>query len=151
MDAIDQKILEKLQENAKLTNKELAAVLGLSITPVYERIKKMEREGIIRRYVALVSPDKVDKKLLGFCMVKLEKHTTLLLKAFEQAMQNIPEVMECYHMAGPSDYLLKLQVKDMNAYQQFIVKKLAALENVGHVESSFSMSVIKHTTAIHLP
>ncbi|MTI20713.1 Lrp/AsnC family transcriptional regulator [Fulvivirga sp. RKSG066] len=143
-------LLRLLQQDAKMKHKELAAELGLTITPIYERIKRLEKSGVIKQYVTLLDPAKIGKELISFSMVTLEKHSQTYLKEFEKAAMKIEEVMECYHLAGEYDYLLKVVVKDMNSYQQFIVNKLSAINNVGQVQSSFALSTLKATTAYAL-
>lgn len=150
LDAIDLKIIRQLQINARITNKDLASQLELTTTPIYERVKRLEKLKVIQAYVALVNPVKVGKGLMGLCMVRLEKHTKDKLAAFEKHVANIPEVVECYHLAGQYDYHLKILVRDMNAFQDFIVNKLSTNENLANVQSSFVMSKITDTTAIPL-
>jgi DNA-binding Lrp family transcriptional regulator len=150
LDAIDIGILQLLQHDARLTNKELADKLGKSINPIYERVRRLEREGFIQRYVALVDRNKIDKSLVAFTNVQLKEHAHDMLKAFEKTIVLFEEVMECHHMTGIYDYLLRVVVKDMAAYQDFIVNKLARLPNIGTVQSSFVMTEIKNETAFVL-
>ncbi len=148
LDLIDIQILSFLQKDAKLTNKEIAAQLNLTTTPVYERIKKMEREGVIDKYVALINHQKVGLQLAAFCNVSLKEHSKIFIEKFETEILTFSEVNECYHIAGMFDYLLKVVVADMAAYQNFIINKLATLENIGTVQSSFVMTNIKQSTMI---
>ena len=150
LDSIDISIIRQLQNNAKITNKDLASQLELTTTPIYERVKRLEKLKVIETYVALVNPVKVGKGLMALCMVRLEKHTKEKLSAFEKHVANIPEVVECYHLAGQYDYHLKILVRDMNAFQHFIVNKLSTNENLANVQSSFVMSKITDTTAVPL-
>ncbi|HMO34344.1 MAG TPA: Lrp/AsnC family transcriptional regulator [Lacibacter sp.] len=150
LDATDIGILRLLQYDARLTNKELADKLGKSINPIYERVRRLEKEGYIQRYVALVDRNKIDKPLVAFTNVQLKEHAHSMLKDFEQAIVNFEEVMECHHMTGIYDYLIKIVVQDMNEYQDFIVNKLARLPNIGTVQSGFVMTEIKHETAYAL-
>jgi len=150
LDVLDRKILLYLQEDAHLTTKELASKLSITSTPVHERIKRLERDGYITRYVALVDKHKVERSLVGFCNVWLKEHSHPFLRKFEQGVLSLQEVTECYHIAGNFDYLLKVMVKDMDAYQHFIVNKLAKLDNIGNVQSSFAMTEIKHSTVLPL-
>ncbi|NJN78212.1 MAG: Lrp/AsnC family transcriptional regulator [Saprospiraceae bacterium] len=143
-------ILTFLQQDSKLTNKEIAAQLNLTTTPIYERIKRMERDGVIEKYVALVNPDKVGLQLTAFCDVSLKEHSKEFIEKFEQEISAFSEVNECYHIAGTFDYLLKIFVTDMSAYQNFIINKLATLENIGKVQSSFVMTTVKKSTAIEV-
>lgn len=147
LDQADIRILDLLQNDARLTNKEIADKIGKSVTPVYERIKWMEREGFIQRYVAVLDKNKIGKSLVAFTNVQLKEHSHPMLKAFEKDIVRFDEVLECYHMTGLYDYLLKIVVKDMTEYQEFIVNKLSKLPNIGTVQSSFMMTEIKHETA----
>lgn len=150
LDSTDRSILKLLQQDAKLTNKEIAAKLNLTTTPVFERIKKLEREGYIDKYVALVDRKKVDLSMMVFCNVSLKEHATEFLNRFENDVQSLAEVVECYHIAGMFDYLLKVVVKDMDTYQDFVANKLAGLNNIRKVQSAFVMSEIKHSTQLYL-
>ena len=150
LDATDLRILQMLQENSNLTTREIAAHLHITTTPVFERVKRLEREGYIVRYVAHLDRKKVGLSLVAFTNVSLKEHNTEFLSRFEAAVLSLPEVMECYHIAGFFDYLLKVVVKDMEAYQHFVAKKLAAFENIDKVQISFVMTEVKHTTSLHL-
>ncbi|MBK8655967.1 MAG: Lrp/AsnC family transcriptional regulator [Haliscomenobacter sp.] len=150
LDSIDYRILNLLQNDAKSTIKEIAGQLGMTTTPVYERIRRMEEEGFIQRYVALVDKEKLDFHIIAFCNVSLKEHHRPLLEFFEKEARKLPEVVECYHIAGTFDYLLKVIVKDMAAYQDFMVNKLATLDNIGHVQSVFVMSEVKYSTSLEL-
>ena len=130
-DEIDKKLLELLQNDCKQTNKELSMKLNLSVTAVYERIKKLEREHVIDKYVALVKKEKVDKAFVAFCHVKLVQHSQDYVMKFEKEVTNLTEVLECYHISGDYDYLLKVLVKDMQAFREFIVNKLTIIEHIG--------------------
>lgn len=143
IDATDRAILRLLQDDAKMTTKELAAQLNLTTTPVFERVKRLEKDGYITAYRAILDRTKMDLSLVVFCNVELEKHREEFLSRFEQDVQLLPEVVECYHIAGHYDYLLKVVVKDMDVYQHFVTHKLAALENIGKVQSSFVMTEVK--------
>ena len=150
LDSIDLRILNLLQQDAKFTIKEIAGQLGMTTTPVYERIRRMEEEGFIKGYVALVDKQKLDFHILAFCNVSLHRHHRDLLDIFEREIKSLPEVVECYHIAGTFDYLLKVIVRDMQAYQDFMVNKLATLENIGNAQSVFVMSEVKHSTCLEL-
>lgn len=150
LDALDLRILDLLQDDAYATHKEIAAKLNMTTTPVFERIKRMERDGIIRKYTAVLDRQKLGLKLVAFCDVQLKEHSTPYLEKFEQEIQSIKEVQEVYHIAGMYDYLLKVVVKDMESYQDFVSKKLASLDNIGRVQSSFVMKEISHTTRFKL-
>ena len=150
LDEIDLKILRRLQKDAKLTNKALSANLALSVTAVYERIKKLEKTGFIQGYVALVSKEKVDKSFVAFCHVKLVQHTQDNVKQFEREVIAIDEVLECYHLSGDYDYLLKVHVKDMESYRKFMIEKLTNLNHIGSTHSMFMINEVKHTTALNI-
>lgn len=143
LDAADRSILRLLQEDAFLTTKEIAQRVNMSVTPVFERIKRLEREGYVLRYAALLDRHKVQLPLLVFCDVSLREHNRNYLLRFEQEVTELPEVIECHHIAGAFDYLLKVVARDMDDYQRFVKEKLAALENIGRVQSHFVMSEIK--------
>lgn len=150
MDAIDKKLLALLQEDTKKTTKELSLVLNLSVTAVYERIKKLERENVIRKYVALLDRNKIDKAFVVFCHVKLIQHTKDVIHTFENEVVRLNEVSECFHVSGDYDYILKVNVKDMDAYREFMVTKLTGLQHIGSTHSSFMIGEVKNTTAFVL-
>lgn len=148
MDQIDRKLIAALQVNGKLTMKELSQELGLSITPIYERLKRLEKNGTITGYHAHVNEEKVGLGLEVFCSVTLESHKSEFLRNFENGIKQFDEVLECYHLAGTFDFLLKVLVKDMNAYADFVNKKLAKLENIGLVQSMMVLKKIKQTRVL---
>ena len=148
LDQTDRRILALLQQDAKFTNKEIAARLGMTTTPVYERIKKLDEQGFIQKYVGLLDRQKLGYTVLSFCNISLKEHAQPYLQKFEREVLTLTEVQECYHIAGMYDYLLKVVARDMAAYQHFIANKLAALENIGNVQSSFVMMEIKCSTEI---
>ncbi len=150
IDKTDKKILGLLQVNAKLTTKEVAAELELTTTPTHERIKRLERLGYIKQYVALVDRKKIARPLLAFCNVALKEQSQKQLQKFEKQIQQFEGVLECFHITGIFDYLLKIVVKDMDAYHDFTFHKLATLENIENVQTIFAMKDIKSTTAIPL-
>ena len=143
LDKIDKKILSILSSNSKLGNKEIAAEIGLSITPTFERIKRLERHGVIKNYVAILDKKKIDKGLHVLCQVSLKAHNLDLLVGFEDEIVHLHEVNSCYHIAGNYDYLLSIEVKDMDEYQEFLKQKLASIPNIANVQSSFVMSTLK--------
>ena len=147
-DDIDKKLLRFLQEDSKQTNKELSNKLGLSVTAVYERIKKLEKEGFINKYVALVNKEKIEKAFVVFCHIKLVQHAQDYVIKFEKEVTNINEVLECYHISGDYDYLLKVLVEDMAAFREFMVKKLTTINHIGSTHSMFVINEVKHSTAI---
>ena len=150
LDSTDKALLSYLQHNSKQTNKELSNKLNLSVTAVYERIKKLEREGVIQKYIALVEPEKVDLELMVFCQIKLTQHSREYLTKFESEVTQLTEVLECFHVSGEYDYLLKVLVKDMEHFRMFMVSKLTTLQHIGSTQSSFSINKVKNTTVLTL-
>lgn len=150
LDAIDLKLLSLLQTDSKKTTKEYANVLGLSVTAVYERIKRLEKNQIVKNYVALVDKNMVNRNFTVFCHVKLVQHTHDNIKQFEREVLKLKEVVECHHLSGDFDYLLKIHVQDMEAYREFMVNKLTAINHIGSTQSSFTIKEVKHSTAIPL-
>ena len=148
VDATDKKLLFLLQSDCKKTTKELSLQLNLSVTAVYERIKKLEREGIIDKYVVLVNRSKVEKGFVVFCHLKLIQHTKEFISKFESQVVQLKEVLECHHVSGDYDYILKIVVKDMEAYREFLVTKLTTLEHIGSTHSTFMINEVKNTTVI---
>lgn len=150
MDTTDRKLLELLQNDSRQTNKQLSIQLNLSVTAVYERIKKLENKGIIDKYVALIKKEEVDQAFVTFCHIKLTQHTQDYVVKFEKEVANLPEVLECYHISGDYDYLLKVHVKDMEAFREFMVSKLTTINHIGSTHSMFMINEVKHTTALNL-
>jgi Lrp/AsnC family leucine-responsive transcriptional regulator len=150
LDAIDKKLLYLLQNDTKKTTKELSLKLHLSVTAVYERIKKLEREGIIDKYVVLLNRAKIEKGFVVFCHLKLIQHTKEFIDKFENEVIQLKEVLECHHVSGDYDYILKIVVKDMEAYRAFLVTKLTTLEHIGSTHSTFMISEVKSTTVVEL-
>ncbi|RWX00476.1 Lrp/AsnC family transcriptional regulator [Flavobacterium cerinum] len=150
MDAIDKKLLMLLQEDSTRTTKELSIKLNLSVTAVYERVKKLEREGVVSKYVALLDRNKLKKSFVVFCHLKLIQHTKEYLTKFEQEVTRLDEVLECYHVSGDYDYILKIFVENMEEYREFMVTKLTTLQHIGSTHSTFMISEVKNTTIITL-
>lgn len=144
IDAIDKRIIQLLQQDGKMKIKEVAHALKMTTTPIFDRIKRLEKEGFIEGYSTIVNKGKLGFNLVAFCTVSLESHHKEYLNQFVKDVENIPEVAECYHIAGMFDYLLKIYVKDMVDYQNFITQKLASLPNIGRVQSSFVMTEVKN-------
>ena len=143
LDKIDFAILECLKENAKQGNKSIASQVGLTVTPTYERIKRMERIGVIEGYSARLNKSKIGRKLQVFCLVSLKEHSLELLEVFEKKVVAFDEVTSCYHVAGSYDYTLLIETKDMEQYENFLKYKLTSIPYIGNVQSSFVMSAIK--------
>ena len=148
MDAIDKKLILLLQEDCKQTTKQLSLQLNLSVTAVYERIKKLEKEDIIKRYVAIINRDKIDKSFLVFCHVKLIQHSREYVTIFEREIMELDEVSECFHVSGDYDYILKIYVKNMEEYRNFMVSKLTSIKYIGSTHSIFNICEVKHSNAI---
>ncbi|MGB1102480.1 MAG: Lrp/AsnC family transcriptional regulator [Crocinitomicaceae bacterium] len=150
IDQIDEKLLMLLQANSNQTIKQLASQLNLTPTPVHERIKRLEKDGIIERYRAEINPAKLGKTLMVISHVSLQEHTKSSLLAFEKKISALPEVIECYHVTGDHDYLLKVIIADMKGYRQFLTEKLAKIANIGNVHSSFVVEAVKNDRIIDL-
>ena len=150
LDETDRQILKTLQKNAKLTTKELAEAVNLSPTPVFERQKRLEKKGYIKKYVAVLDPEKLGLGLLVFCKVKLKQINHEIADSFVRHIQLIPEVTECYNISGQYDYLLKIRARDMKDYQEFVINKLGTIEHVGAIESTFVMSEVKQDYGINI-
>ena len=150
LDSIDLQLLKTLQNNAKLTTKELADAVHLTPTPVFERQKRLERQGYIKKYVAVLNPEKLNQGLLVFCKVKLKQINHEIADSFVRRILRIPEVTECYNTSGAYDYLLKVRAADMKQYQAFVLNKLGDIESVGSIESTFVMSEVKQNYGISL-
>lgn len=145
LDQKDIAILKLLQENARATVKEIADKIHLSTTPVFERIKRMEEAGVIRQYATLVDHSKIRKGLMAICYVSLKQHNKTAGAKFIKAINEMNEVIECYIISGEFDFMLKVVVENMDAYYHFHVNKLSEVENIGNVQSTFVMGIVKQT------
>jgi DNA-binding Lrp family transcriptional regulator len=150
LDKTDIIILKILQKNAKKTAKEIAQNLNLTISPVYERIRRLEKQGYIKKYVALLNKKNIDLSVTAFCQVSMRYHNEAFIEKFEKQIQSLQEVQECYHMAGKIDFILKINNKSLEDYHDFIKYKLSKIENIGVLNSSFVLKEIKHTTEFHI-
>ncbi|WP_295730205.1 Lrp/AsnC family transcriptional regulator [uncultured Muribaculum sp.] len=150
LDDIDIDILRALQNDARLSTRQLAAKVHRSPTPVFERVKRMEAEGYIRRYLAVLDADKLGRGFVVFCQVKLRQINRDIASDFVRLVQSLPEVTECYNVSGAFDYLLKIHAPSMTEYRDFVLNKLGAFDLVGSIESTFVMSEIKHDYGIPL-
>jgi Lrp/AsnC family leucine-responsive transcriptional regulator len=148
LDKIDKKLINLLQINSKQTTKELSLQLNLSITAVYERVKKLEKENVIKKYAAIINKEKIDRDFLVFCHIKLVQHSKEFVINFEKEVLNLPEVSECFHVSGEYDYILKIYVKDMKSYREFMVTKLTVIKHIGSTHSVFAISEVKNETII---
>ena len=147
MDTVDQQIIQLLQLNGKATINEIASKLNLTTSPVFERIKRLEKEKIIKGYTALVDPEKLDKGQIVFCNIHMPNYTDKNIKEFENKVDLMPEVLECYHFAGVVDYQMKVLVKDIDAYNKFL-HKIRLLSMVKVHSSVVVLKQIKHTTIV---
>ena len=150
LDSVDLQILRALQENARLTTKELAAKVNLSTTPVFERMKRLEKGGLITKYVAILDAEKLGRGFTVFCSVKLKQMSRGVARDFISVIRDIPQVAECYNVSGEYDYLLKIQAPDMRYYNEFIINVLGNIDSIGSILSSFVMDEIKNTHALYL-
>jgi DNA-binding Lrp family transcriptional regulator len=150
LDAIDRRILAELQQNARVANADLAREVGLSPSPCLRRVRELEESGVIRSYVALLEPAAVGLPISVFVQVTLERQIEKALETFEQAILQRPEVMECYLMTGDADYLLRVVVADLTAYERFLKDHLTRVAGVASIKSSFALKQVKYRTALPL-
>ena len=145
-DKIDKKILNILQENGRITNADLASKVGLSPPPMLERVKKLEKNGIITKYVALLDPKKIDKSTIIFVSLTLARHRLKSIDQVKDEFSNFPEVLECYSITGEEDYLLKVMVRDVEEYENFMLNKLAKIPAISRIKSFVVLSTLKYET-----
>lgn len=150
LDAVDMEILRALQKNARLTTKELAAMVNLSTTPVFERVKRLEQRGYVKGYVAVLDAEKLDRGFVVFCSVKMRRIGREIAEDFARVVRSIPEVTECYNISGSYDYLLKIHAPNMKYYQEFVLNILGNINHLGSLESTFVMDEIKHDFGLHI-
>ncbi len=148
LDLNDKEILRQLQNDALITTKKLATLLNLSSTAIYERVRRLENDGIIKKYVALIDKELIGKNLTVFCNVSLKEHAREAGVKFVNDIVQLEEVMECYNISGEYDFMIKIIVGGMPEYQAFLMNKLASLDNIGSTHSIFVMGEIKHETAL---
>jgi Lrp/AsnC family leucine-responsive transcriptional regulator len=151
LDEIDRRILRLLQQDGRMTIAELSAKAGLSPSPCLRRIRLLERSGVIARYVAVLDQQEVGLPVSVFASVKLEKQREEALNRFARAIEKWPEVLECYLMTGPRDYLLRIVVADLAAYERFLKQKLTRLDGIASIESSFALEQVKYTNVLPIP
>jgi len=149
-DEIDTAILEKLQKNGRITNAQLANEVGISPSAMLERVKRLERTGVIRKYVAIVDPEKIGRNMFGLVSVSLAAHQYSSINRFESEISKLSEVLECYNIAGEYDFLIKIICSSMKEYQEFLIKKLTKIEGIDKVHTNFILSTVKHSTVIPL-
>lgn len=150
LDELDKTILRILQKDSKKTAKEIAITLNLTISPVYERIRRLESQGFIKKYVAILDKKLINRSVTCLCQVSMRYHTEAFIEKFEQQIQDIDEVQECYHMAGEVDFILKINVKSLEDYHEFVRYKLSKIENIGVLNSTFVLKEIKHTSEYYI-
>jgi Lrp/AsnC family leucine-responsive transcriptional regulator len=147
LDPTDTGILRLLQQDARLTHKEIGEKLHKSITPIHARVKRLQEEGYIKRYAAILDAKKIGRGLIAFTQVQLKQHAQESLLSFQEEVIKLPEVMECYHMTGAFDFLLRIAIHDMDEYNSLVMTKLSKLPDVGVMQSFFVMSEAKNETA----
>ena len=148
LDTIDKSLLEILQNDSNTNIKEISARLNLTKSPLYDRIRRLEKEGLISKYVAVLDTNKLNASMVVYCSVSLENQKLDAIEAFSRSVDTIPEVVECYLMGGANDFLLKVIVKDLQAYHKFSTGKLAALPNVAQIKSTFVLNETKRSTVL---
>jgi Lrp/AsnC family leucine-responsive transcriptional regulator len=148
LDKTDYRILNKLQNNARMSNTELADAVGLSPSPCLRRVKQLEADGVIKRYVGIVDPKAVGLPISIFVSVSLHSQQRTGLEEFEQRIQSYPEVMECYLMTGSADYLLRVVVPDLDSYERFLAEKLTRITGVANIQSSFALKQVVYRTEL---
>lgn len=150
LDEIDRRIIARLQENGRLSTAELAEAVGLSPSPCWRRVRALESAGTIRRYVALLDPARVGLSVTVFCSVSLKTQEEKALDVFERAILRLPEVMECYLMTGDADYLLRVVMADLGAYERFLMDHITRIPTVASIRSSFALRAVKQRTDLPL-
>lgn len=151
LDATDMLILRELQNDGHLTIKELAGRVHLSVSPVYERVRRLEREGYIRGYVAVLNAEKLDCGFQVFCYLKMKQHSHENATQIMERVQQVPEIVECYNVSGDYDFLLKIYVKNMKDYQAFVMRILGDIPAIGSLNSSFVLGEVKNSMRLPLP
>jgi Lrp/AsnC family leucine-responsive transcriptional regulator len=147
-DQTDRDILTLLQKDARLTYKELAAMLHLSKSPIQERVKRLERLGFISSVVALIDPNKFENCMISYLQVQLTNHSVNAFRLFQQEVSKLDEVLECYHTTGGFDFMLKVVARNMIAYNDFLINKFGRLDNIGTLNSSLVITQAKRETAL---
>ncbi|MFO0634044.1 MAG: Lrp/AsnC family transcriptional regulator [Nannocystaceae bacterium] len=148
LDAVDREVLRLLQHNGRMTNAALAEAVGLTPTPMLARIKKLEQRGVITKYVAIADAAALDRATTAFVSVKLAAHRLATHEAFLAAVTKLPEVLECHHIAGEDDFLLKVVVRDIREYEHFLLHRLSRISGIDRVQTTFVLSTAKNETAI---
>ena len=149
-DEVNKRILSILQEDGSITNSELAKRIGLAPASTLERVKKLEKTGVIRKYVALLDSQKIGKEIVAFVEISMDKHSAETIKLFSREIAKIPEVLDCHHISGDKDFLLKVVTDSIKNYEKFALEKLAVIPHVGKISTLFVLSTIKSETSLHL-
>lgn len=150
IDETDKKLINILQTDSKTTTKKIANSLNLSVTAIYERIKKLENKGVIERYIAIINKEKIKRDFVVFCQVKLIQHHHSHINEFEKDVLQFNEVLECYNISGSYDYLLKIAVENMRSYRNFINFKLTTINHISSTQSTFIIDEVRNSTAVLL-
>jgi len=150
LDQTDRIILRILQNDSKKTAKEIASMLNLTVSPVYERIRRLENQGFIKKYVAILDKDRIDRSITAICQISMRYHDESFIDEFEMQIQSLNEVQECYHMAGQVDFILKIHVQSLESYHEFVRYQLSKIKNIGVINSNFVIKEIKHTSEYYI-
>ncbi|RUT73047.1 Lrp/AsnC family transcriptional regulator [Ancylomarina longa] len=150
LDQTDRTILRILQNDSKKTAKEIAAMLNLTVSPVYERIRRLENQGFIKKYVAILDKDRIGRSITAICQISMRYHDESFIDEFEKQIQSLNEVQECYHMAGQVDFILKIHVQSLESYHEFVRYQLSKIKNIGVINSNFVIKEIKHTSEYYI-
>jgi Lrp/AsnC family transcriptional regulator, leucine-responsive regulatory protein len=150
LDEIDKKILDILQDDSRITNVQLSNNVGISPPAMLERVKRLEINGVIRKYVALVDAEKIGRGTFAFVSVSLAAHQLNSIDGFTKSIKKLDEVLECYHVAGEDDFILKVAVENIQIYEKFLLEKLAKIKGVNRVNTMFILSTVKFNTKIHI-
>lgn len=150
LDETDKTILRILQKDSKKTAKEIAGMLNLTASPVYERIRRLENQGYIKKYVAILDKKRIGQTVTAFCLVSMRHHDEAYIDEFEEQIQDLEEVQECYHMAGEVDFYLKIHVHSLEEYHEFVRYKLSKIKNIGNLNSTFVIKEIKQTSEYYI-
>ncbi|WP_435048291.1 Lrp/AsnC family transcriptional regulator [Formosa sp. S-31] len=150
LDTVDKTILRILQKDSKKTAKEIANKLNLTVSPVYERIRRLEQQGFIKKYVAILDKKLIDRSVTTICQVSMRYHNEAFIEKFEEQIQSLEEVQECYHMAGQVDFILKINTQSLEDYHNFVKYKLSKIENIGILNSTFVLKDIKQTSEFYI-
>lgn len=148
LDKTDSELINILQENSKTTTKKIASKLNLSVTAIYERVKKLEKNGVIEKYIAVINKEKVNRDFVVFCQIKLVQHHHVYIKEFEKEVLQFSEVLECYNISGDYDYFLKVAVENMKSYRNFINFKLTTINHISSTQSTFIIEEVRNNGTI---